>query len=68
METEVLNRIIDSLEEVKQKISQIEGYIEELNYELKPEYVSKIKKKLKDNKGRSFDTKERFLDFLNNKL
>ena len=71
METvQVLNKIYEDLEFLKNKVNLIEQeitVIRNIEPEVREEYIEKLKK-IEKEKGRVFDNKEDFLNFLKNEL
>lgn len=70
MDEITLKQIYEDLAFVKQKVINIDEELDDLStdfHELRPEYIKKLKKIGKE-KGKVFDNKEAFLDFLKNEV
>ena len=70
METNVLIKIHKDLEFIKQKVVVIDNELEDISKDLhivRPEYLKKLEKIQKE-KFHSFNSKEEFLEFLDNEI
>jgi len=70
METNVLIKIHKDLEFIKQKVVVIDNELEDISKDLhivRPEYLKKLEK-IQQGKFHSFDSKEKFLEFLDNEI
>jgi len=70
METNVLIKIHKDLEFIKQKVVVMDNELEDISKDLhivRPEYLKKLEKIQKE-KFHSFNSKEEFLEFLDNEI
>ena len=70
METNVLIKIHKDLEFIKQKVVVMDNVLEDISKDLhivRPEYLKKLEKIQKE-KFHSFNSKEEFLEFLDNEI
>ncbi len=66
METEAIHEMAQNIAVIKEKIGKIEVTLEELDQDfhtIKPEYLEKLKN-ISQQKGKIFEKKEEFIDFL----
>ncbi|MBI2507401.1 hypothetical protein HYV89_00420 [Candidatus Woesearchaeota archaeon] len=70
MENKVLLRIHEDLEFIKQKVIVMDNELEDISKDLhivRPEYLKKLEK-IQQGKFHSFDSKEKFIEFLDNEI